>query len=144
MGIFDKIKGEFIDIIEWLDSSTDVMVHRFERHNNEIKNGAKLVVRESQVAVLIDEGQLADVFPPGTYTLETQNMPILSTLRGWKYGFNSPFKVEVYFVNTRQFTDMKWGTKNPVIVRDPEFGMVRLRAFGAFAARVVEPVKLLT
>ncbi len=96
--------------------------------------GAKLVVRESQVAVFVNEGQLADVFTPGTYTLETQNLPILSTLKGWKYGFDSPFKAEVYFVSTRLFTDMKWGTQNPVIVRDPEFGMVRLRAFGAYAA----------
>jgi membrane protease subunit (stomatin/prohibitin family) len=138
MGIFDKIKGEFIDIVEWLDDSTDVMVHRFERHNNEIKNGAKLVVRESQVAVLIDEGQLADVFPPGTYTLETQNMPILSTLRGWKYGFNSPFKVEVYFVNTKRFTDQKWGTANPIMMRDMDFGIVRVRAFGTYSMRVID------
>lgn len=138
MGIFDKIKGEFIDIIEWLDDSQDVMVHRFERYNNEVKNGAKLVVRESQVAVLVDEGQLADVFPPGTYTLETQNMPILSTLRGWKYGFNSPFKVEVYFVNTKRFTDQKWGTSNPIMMRDADFGIVRVRAFGTYSMRVVD------
>ena len=106
--------------------------------HNEIKMGAQLVVRESQTAVFVNEGQIADVFPPGTYTLETQNMPILSTLKGWKYGFNSPFKAEVYFVNTRQFTDMKWGTQNPVILRDAEFGVVRVRAFGAYAARVVD------
>jgi membrane protease subunit (stomatin/prohibitin family) len=105
--------------------------------------GAKLVVRESQAAVFVNEGQIADVFVPGTFTLTTQNMPILSTLKGWKYGFESPWKAEVYFVNTRQFTDMKWGTQNPVIVRDPEFGAVRLRAFGAFALRVVDPARLL-
>jgi membrane protease subunit (stomatin/prohibitin family) len=140
----DKIRGELVDIIEWLDSSRDTIVWRFPRYHNEIKMGAKLIVRESQVAVFVNEGQIADAFPPGTYTLETQNMPILTTIKGWKYGFNSPFKAEVYFVNTRQFTDMKWGTQNPVIVRDPEFGAVRLRAFGAFAARVSDPKKLLT
>jgi len=136
MGIWDKIKGEFIDIIEWLDESQDVMVYRFERHNNEIKYGAKLTVRESQVAVFVDEGQIADVFPPGMYTLETSNMPILSTLKGWKYGFNSPFKSEVYFVNTKRFNDQKWGTKNPILMRDTDFGMVRIRAFGTYALRV--------
>lgn len=143
MGLMDKIRGEFIDIVEWLDDSRDTIVWRFPRYDNEIKMGAKLVVRESQTAVFVNEGTIADAFPPGTYTLETQNMPILSTLKGWKYGFHSPFKAEVYFVNMRQFTDMKWGTQNPVIVRDAEFGMVRLRAFGAFAARVVDPSKLL-
>ena len=143
MGLMDKLRGEFIDIIEWLDDSRDTIVWRFPRYDNEIKMGAKLVVRESQTAVFVNEGQVADAFTPGTYTLETQNLPILSTLKGWKYGFNSPWKAEVYFVNTRLFTDMKWGTQNPVIVRDPEFGMVRLRAFGAYAARVVDATKLL-
>lgn len=136
MGLWDKLKGELVDIVEWLDSSHDTMVYRFQRYQNEIKYGAQLVVRESQVAVFVNEGQLADVFLPGTYTLETQNLPILSTLRGWKFGFNSPFKAEVYFVSTRTFTDRKWGTKNPVMLRDPEFGPVRLRAFGTFAVRV--------
>lgn len=143
MGLFDSIRGEFIDIIEWTDDSRDTLVWRFPRHDNEIKMGAKLVVRESQTAVFVNEGRIADVFQPGTYTLQTQNMPLLSTLKGWKYGFDSPFKAEVYFVTTRQFTDMKWGTQNPVIVRDPEFGMVRLRAFGAYAAQVVDPAALL-
>ncbi|WP_037907127.1 SPFH domain-containing protein [Actinacidiphila yeochonensis] len=143
MGLFDAIRGEFVDIVEWTDDSRDTIVWRFPRHDNEIKMGAKLVVRESQTAVFVNEGQIADVFTPGTYTLQTQNMPLLSTLKGWKYGFDSPFKAEVYFVTTRQFTDMKWGTANPVIVRDPEFGMVRLRAFGAFAAKVVDPAALL-
>jgi len=144
MGLWDKLKGELIDIIEWLDDSRDTIVWRFPRYENEIKMGAKLVVRESQTAVFVNEGQIADVYTPGTYTLTTQNMPILSTLKGWKYGFESPWKAEVYFVNTRQFTDMKWGTQNPVIVRDPEFGAVRLRAFGAFAMRVVDARRLLT
>ena len=143
MGLWDKVRAEFIDIIEWTDDSRDTIVWRFPRFQNEIKMGAKLVVRESQTAVFVNEGQVADVFPPGTYTLQTQNMPILSTLKGWKYGFDSPWKAEVYFVNTRQFTDMKWGTQNPIIVRDAEFGMVRLRAFGAYAVRVVDPAKLL-
>jgi membrane protease subunit (stomatin/prohibitin family) len=143
VGLLDAIRGEFIDIVEWTDDSRDTIVWRFPRHDNEIKMGAKLVVRESQTAVFVNEGQIADVFTPGTYTLQTQNMPILSTLKGWKYGFDSPFKAEVYFVTTRQFTDMKWGTANPVIVRDAEFGMVRLRAFGSFAAKVVDPAALL-
>ncbi len=136
MGIFDKLKHEFIDIIEWLDDSQDTILYRFERYQNEIKYGAKLVVRESQVAVFVNEGQIADVFNPGTYTLETKNMPILTTLKGWKYGFNSPFKAEVYFVSTKQFTDRKWGTKNPIMMRDPEFGPIRLRAFGNYSIRI--------
>lgn len=139
MGLFDKIRGEFIDIIEWTDSSPNTLVWRFERHGNEIKNGAQLTVREGQTAVFVDEGQLADVFPPGMYTLETANLPVLSTLKGWKHGFESPFKAEVYFVNTRQYTDQKWGTKNPVTMRDPEFGPVRVRAFGTYAMRVADP-----
>lgn len=143
MGLFDMVRGEFIDIIEWLDDSRDTIVWRFPRHDNEIKMGAQLVVRESQTAVFVNEGQIADSFGPGTHTLQTQNMPILSTLKGWKYGFESPFKAEVYFVNTRQFTDLKWGTQNPVIVRDPEFGMVRLRAFGAYSMRITDAARLL-
>ncbi|TCB98439.1 SPFH domain-containing protein [Micromonospora zingiberis] len=143
MGLMDRLRGEFVDIVEWLDDSRDTIVWRFPRYQNEIKMGAKLVVRESQTAVFVNEGQIADAFPPGTYPLETRNLPILSTLKGWKYGFNSPFKAEVYFVNTRQFTEMKWGTQNPVILRDAEFGVVRLRAFGAYAARVVDAQRLL-
>jgi membrane protease subunit (stomatin/prohibitin family) len=139
MGLFDKIRGEFIDVIEWTDSSPNTLVYRFQRHGNEIKNGAQLTVREGQTAVFIDEGQLADVFPPGMYTLETENLPILSTLKGWKHGFESPFKAEVYFVSTRQFTDQKWGTKNPVTMRDSEFGPVRVRAFGTYAMRIDDP-----
>ena len=143
MGLLDKMRGELIDIIEWLDDSRDTITWRFPRYDNEIKMGAKLVVRESQAAVFVNEGSVADTFGPGTYTLETRNLPILTTLKGWVYGFHSPFKAEVYFVNTRQFTDMKWGTQNPIILRDAEFGMVRLRAFGAYAARVVDPPKFL-
>ncbi len=143
MGIWDKIRGEFIDIIEWTDSSSDSMVYRFQRHDNEIKMGAKLTVREGQAAVFISKGQIADVYSPGMYTLETDNMPILSTLMGWKHGFHSPFKAEVYFVNTRRFTDLKWGTKHPITLRDPEFGPVRLRAFGTYVIRVTEPGKFI-
>lgn len=136
MGLWDRLRGELIDIIEWLDDSSDTMVYRFERHENEIKYGARLIVREGQAAAFVNEGQLADVFQPGTYTLETRNLPILSTILGWKYGFESPFKAEVYFCNTRQFTDLKWGTKNPLMLRDAEFGPVRLRAFGTYAMRI--------
>ncbi|MGI5488017.1 SPFH domain-containing protein [Microtetraspora malaysiensis] len=139
----DRIRGEFVDIVEWTDDSRDTIVWRFPRYENEIKMGARLVVRESQTAVFVNEGRIADVFTPGTYVLETQNLPLLATLKGWKYGFHSPFKAEVYFVNTRLFTDMKWGTQNPVIVRDAEFGMVRLRAFGTFATRITDAAALL-
>lgn len=143
MRILDKLRGEFIDIIEWLDPSRNTMVYRFERYGNEIKNGAKLIVRESQVAVFVDRGQIADIFLPGIYTLETKNLPILSTLQGWKYGFNSPFKAEVYFASTRQFTDLKWGTKNPVMMRDADFGIVRVRAFGSYAIRVSDAAEFI-
>lgn len=143
MGLFDKLKGEFIDIVEWTDDSRDTIVWRFPRHENEIKNAAKLVVREGQVAIFVNEGTIADVFGPGTYTLETQNLPILSTLKGWKYGFDSPFKAEVYFVSTRQFTDQKWGTQNPAMMRDAEFGMVRVRAFGTYSVKAADPAVLL-
>jgi membrane protease subunit (stomatin/prohibitin family) len=143
MGLFDKVSHELVDIIEWTDDSPDILVWRFPRWQNEIKNGAKLVVRQSQVAVFVNEGKIADVFPSGTHTLETANIPVLSTLRGWKYGFNSPFKVEVYFVNTRQYTDQKWGTKNPIMLNDANFGMVNLRAFGTFAFRVTDGKKFI-
>ncbi len=136
MGLFNKLRGEFIDIIEWLDDSNNTMVYRFERFQNEIKSGAKLTVREGQAAVFINEGQLADVFLPGMYSLTTENLPILSTLKGWKYGFNSPFKAEVYFVSTRNITDQKWGTKNAITLADPRFGMLEIRAFGTYVIRV--------
>src|SRR5438067_11885527 len=144
MGIMDKLRGEFIDIIEWTEpSQIEVLAYRFPRYQNEIKMGAKLVVREGQTAVFVNEGQLADVYKPGTYTLQTQNMPILSTLKGWKYGFNSPFKAEVYFVAMRQWTDQKWGTQNPIMLRDAEFGPVRIRAFGTYAMQVADPATFL-
>ena len=136
MGLWDKVKHELIDIVQFLDESNDTLVHRFERFENEIKNNAKLVVREGQVAVFVNEGKMADVMKPGTYTLNTQNVPVLSTLLGWKYGFESPFKAEVYFVRTTRFTDQKWGTKNPVMMEDPQYGPVFLRAFGTYVFRV--------
>ncbi|MEW6262952.1 MAG: SPFH domain-containing protein [Thermodesulfobacteriota bacterium] len=139
MGIFSKIKGELVDIVEWLEDDRDTMVYRFERYNNEIKYGAKLVVREGQAAVFINEGSLADIFYPGTYTLVTENLPVMSTLRGWKYGFNSPFKAEVYFFNMRQFTNLKWGTPGPCTLRDTDFGVVRVTAFGIYALRISDP-----
>lgn len=136
MGLFDKLKNELLDIIEWVDSSKDTLIWKFPRYENQIKNGAQLTVRESQVAILLDKGQIADVFQPGMHRLTTDNMPILSTLQGWKYGFNSPFKVDVYFVSTKQFTNRKWGTKNPIMLRDAEFGPLRLRAFGSYCFKV--------
>jgi membrane protease subunit (stomatin/prohibitin family) len=143
MAFLDKLRGQLIDIVEFLDESRDTIVWRFPRQGNEIKNRAQLVVREGQAAVFVSEGRLADVFEPGTHTLETKNLPVLSTLQGWKYGFDSPFKAEVYFVATRQFTDLTWGTQNPVMLRDPELGAVRLRAFGTYALQVVDPAALL-
>jgi membrane protease subunit (stomatin/prohibitin family) len=135
MALWDKLMGELVDIVEWLDDTNDTLAYRFERYQNEIKYGAKLVVREGQLAVFVNEGRLADVFKPGTYTLTTQNLPILATLKGWKYGFESPFKAEVYFIATRKFTDLKWGTPGPAMMRDRDFGMVRATAFGLYAVR---------
>ncbi|SHH57711.1 SPFH domain-containing protein [Clostridium grantii] len=143
MGLFNFIKSQFIEVIEWTDSSTNTMVYRFPVDGNEIKMGAQLTVRESQTAVFVNEGTIADVFTPGKYTLSTENMPILTKLKSWKYGFDSPFKAEVYFVNTKQFTDQKWGTSNPIMMRDAEFGMLRLRAFGIYSYRVSDATKFL-
>ncbi len=143
MSILDKVKdaalNQFIEVIEWLDESKDTLLYRFPVAGQEIKNGAQLIVRESQSAVFVFEGQVADVFTPGRYTVEGGNTPILSKLGAWKHGFNSPIKSEVYFVNTKQFTDMKWGTSNPIMLRDADFGIVRLRAFGAYSLRVADP-----
>ncbi|EKX55812.1 Putative virion core protein (lumpy skin disease virus) [Rhodobacter sp. AKP1] len=144
MALFDFLGGEFIDVIHWVDDTRDTMVWRFERQGHAIKYGAKLTVREGQAAVFIHEGQLADVFTPGLYMLETNNLPILTTLQHWDHGFRSPFKSEIYFVNTTRFNDQKWGTKNPIICRDPEFGPVRLRAFGTYSMRVTDPGRFMT
>ncbi len=143
MGLFSKLAGQLIDVIEWKDSTDDTMVCRYDRNGKEIMMGAQLTVRESQVAVMVNEGRIADVFQPGRYELSTQNMPIMTALQSWKFGFNSPFKAEVYFINTKQFLDQKWGTSNPVMMRDSEFGMIRLRAFGVYSFRVADPVALL-
>jgi membrane protease subunit (stomatin/prohibitin family) len=143
MSIWDKVRGEFIDIVQWIDDSNDTMVYRFERYNNQIKYGAQLTVREGQTAVFVNEGKIADIFQPGMYTLETKNLPVLSTLQGWKFGFNSPFMAEVYFCSMRQFTDLKWGTMNPIMMRDAEFGPVRLRAFGTYVVKVSDPAVLI-
>lgn len=143
MGIFNRLKHELIDIVEWIDDSGHTLVWRFPRYQNEIKDGARLIVRPGQAAVFVDQGKLADVFEPGSYELFTDNLPILSTLRGWKHGFRSPFKCEVYFVSTRTLTDLKWGTPNPIMLRDAEFGPIRLRAFGNYTLRAIDPKALL-
>ncbi|NHF71926.1 SPFH domain-containing protein [Paracoccus xiamenensis] len=143
MALFDFLSGEFIDVIEWTDDTRDTMVWRFERRGNAIKYGAKLTVREGQAAVFVHEGQIADVFGPGLYILETNNMPILTSLQHWDHGFKSPFKSEIYFVNTTRFNNLKWGTKNPIIARDPEFGPVRIRAYGTYSMRVTDPAKFM-
>ncbi len=143
MGLFDKLRGELVDIIEWIDDSMHTLVWRFPRYHNQIKYGAQLIVRPGQKAIFVHRGQVADIFEPGHYTLKTDNLPILSTIMGWKYGFDSPFKAEVYFVSTRQITDLKWGTPNPIMLRDPEFGPIRLRAFGTYALKAVDPKALL-
>jgi len=135
----DALRSQFIEVIEWLDDSGNTLLYRFPVQGQEIKNGARLTVRESQVAVFVFQGQIADVFTPGLYTIDGGNTPILSKIGAWMHGFNSPFKAEVYFVNTKQFTDLKWGTANPVMMRDTDFGMVRLRAFGIYSIRVVDP-----
>lgn len=143
MGILNMIKGQLIDVIEWTDNSGKTMVHKYDMNGKEIMMGAQLTVRESQVAIFVNEGEIADVFEPGRYELQTSNMPVLTALKSWKYGFNSPFKADVYFINTKQFLDMKWGTSNPVMMRDAEFGMIRLRAFGIYSFRVSDPVTFL-
>ncbi|HJW09611.1 MAG TPA: SPFH domain-containing protein [Holophagaceae bacterium] len=147
MGLMDNFKdwgkAQFLDILEWLDDSNDTMAWRFPMRGQEIQNGGKLVVRESQEAVFVNEGQLADVFKPGTHNLTTQNLPILATLKGWKYGFESPFKSDVYFISTRLFNDLKWGTSNPIMMRDAEFGMLRLRAFGIYTIKVCDSATFL-
>jgi membrane protease subunit (stomatin/prohibitin family) len=139
VGIIGKIKGEFVDIIEWLDDSRTTLAWRFPRYNNEIKNGAQLIVREGQQAVFVYRGQLADRFQPGHYELTTEALPLLSTLQGWKHGFSSPFRSEVYFINTRPVTDLRWGTPQPIVIRDADFGMVPVRANGLCVVRIADP-----
>jgi membrane protease subunit (stomatin/prohibitin family) len=136
MGLLDKLKGELVDIIEWIDDSRSTLAWRFPRYQNEIKNGAELIVREGQKAVFVYRGSLADQFDPGHYTLTSESLPILSTLQGWKHGFDSPFRSEVYFINTRPVTDIRWGTPQPVTVRDPDFKMVQVRANGLCVVKI--------
>lgn len=143
MSILDFIKKELIEIIEWTDDSRDTLAYRWPDDDKRIKNGAQLIVRESQVAQFVAAGQFADLFGPGRHRLTTENIPVLSTIYGWKYGFEAPFKCDVYYLNTRLFTGNKWGTANPVMMRDPDFGMVRLRAFGTYDFRIVEPARFL-
>ena len=139
MGLMDFIKGEFIDVIEWTDDSRDTLSYRFPDEDKAIKNGAQLIVRESQVVQFMYLGQSGDTFQPGKYTLTTDNIPLLTKLQSWKYGFNSPFKADVFYITTRLFTGNKWGTANPIMVRDNDFGVVRLRAFGIFDFKIIDP-----
>jgi membrane protease subunit (stomatin/prohibitin family) len=143
MGIFDFIKGEFIEVIDWVDDTQDTVIYKFPDKGNKIMNGAQLTVRESQVVVLMNEGEFGDVYIPGRHELTTKNMPITTTLKSWKYLFDSPFKVDIYYVSTKQFTNLKWGTSNPIIIRDTDFGQVRLRSFGSYTMRVIEPKKFI-
>ena len=139
MGLMDFIKGELIDVIEWTDDSRDTLSFRFPDDDKAIKNGAQLIVRESQVAQFVYLGEFGDTFGPGKHTLTTDNIPVLTKLKSWPYGFNSPFKADVYYVLTRLFTGNKWGTANPVMLRDADFGAVRVRAYGTYDFHIVDP-----
>jgi len=139
MSLMNYLKGQFLEIIEWTDDSRDTLSFRYPDEDKEIKKGAQLIVRESQVAQFVYLGEFGDTFGPGKHSLVTDNIPILSTLKGWKYGFESPFKADIYYVNTRLFTGNKWGTSNPIMMRDADFGIVRVRAFGIFDFKIVEP-----
>ncbi|HSH39278.1 MAG TPA: SPFH domain-containing protein, partial [Chthoniobacterales bacterium] len=143
MGLMDYLRGQLIDIIEWTDDSRDTISFRFPDNHAEIKNGAQLIVRESQIAQFVYLGEFGDTFGPGKHTLTTDNIPILTSLKSWKYGFESPFKADVYFVTTRLFTGNKWGTSNPIMLRDQDFGIVRVRAFGTYDFRVSDPKLML-
>jgi excisionase family DNA binding protein len=143
MALTDFLRSQFIDIIEWNDDSRDTLSYRYPDDDKEIKNGAQLIVRESQKVQFVYLGQFGDLFGPGKFSLTTDNIPILSRLKGWKYGFESPFKADVYYLTTRLFTGNKWGTSNPVMVRDQDFGIVRARAFGTYDFRIVDPPKFL-
>ncbi|HAS73393.1 MAG TPA: hypothetical protein DCS67_04550 [Clostridiales bacterium UBA8960] len=144
MGLFKFLKGEFIEVVHWEDERQDTMVYKFPMTDKQqIKENAQLVVRPSQVAIFVYQGQIADVYQPGKYTLHTDTMPILTSLSNWKYLFENHFKTDVYFVNTKQFINQKWGTTNPIMMRDAEFGILRLRGFGVYSFRVSEPVVFL-
>ncbi len=140
MGLFSRIKKQMLKVVEWTDNSTDVIVYKFPLSDRyALMKGSQLVVRESQEAIFVNEGKIADVFPAGRYELDTKNLPVLTKLLSWKYAFETPFTGDIYFVNTKQFTGLKWGTQNPVMMRDKDFGMIRLRGYGVYAFRVVEP-----
>ncbi len=143
MGLFDFIKNQLIEVIDWVDNSNDTVVWKFQDKENNIKNGAQLTVRESQCAVLMNEGEFGDEYKPGLHSLTTRNMPIITSLKSWKYGFDTPFKVDVYFVSAKQFTNLKWGTSGPVLMKDVEFGQVRLKSFGNFAISVIDAKKFI-
>ena len=133
------IKTNLLKTIEWLDNTSNTIVYRFPMDGRQIMYGSKLTVRESQIAIFVNKGQIADIFEPGMYKLETSNLPILTQLFSWPYGFKSPFMAEVYFINTKQFTNLKWGTSNPIAMRDKEFGTIRIRGFGTYAFKVDNP-----
>ena len=139
MSVFDFLKGELLEIIEWTDDSRDTLSYRFPDDDKAIKNGAQLIVRESQVVQFVYLGEFGDTFGPGKHSLTTDNIPILTRLKSWKYGFNSPFKADVYYLTTRLFTANKWGTANPIMLRDDDFGIVRARAFGTYDFRIIDP-----
>ena len=139
MALGNYLKSQFLEIIQWQDDSRNTLTFRYPDENKEIKRGAQLIVRESQMAQFVYQGQFGDTYGPGTHTLTTNNTPILSTLKGWKYGFESPFKADVYFVNTRLFTGNGWGTANPIMMRDADFGPVRVRAYGTYDFHIVNP-----
>lgn len=139
MGLLDFIGKQFIDVIQWTEPEEGILSSRYPMRDMEIQNGAQLVVRESQMAAFVNEGRVADIFAPGTYTLTTNTLPLLTNLRNWDKGFQSPFKSDVYFFSTRVVMNQRWGTPQPVTIRDPEFGAVRLRAFGIYSWRVTDP-----
>lgn len=145
MGLFDAIRKQLLKVIEWKDDSTDTLVYRYpiQDSRDEIMNGCQLIVTESQVAILVKDGQIGDIFGPGSHKLETKNLPILTKIAGWKYGFDSPFKADVYYINTKQFINQQWGTTNPVMMNDREFGPVRIRAYGKYAYRVTDASKFM-
>lgn len=144
MGFKSFMGKQFLDIIEWEDSSNDTLVYKFPMQDNEIQNGAQLTVRPGQTAVFVEEGQIADVFPEGRYELETKNLPILGDLKGWAFGFKSPFKADVYFISTKNFIDQKWGTPNPIWIQDPKFEQIEVKAFGTFGFKIADPVRFIS
>ena len=144
MGLFDFIRNELIEVIDWVDSSNDTLIWKFQDKENNIKNGAQLTVRATQCVVLMNEGEFGDTYNAGLHTLSSRNMPITTTLKSWKYGFESPFKVDIYFVNLKQITNLKWGTTGPILMRDADFGQVRLKSFGNFAISIKDAKQFIT